>query len=139
MNYAGSTNYRYKPQIKNPAIVPSDSISFEIVSVGALSAARVLAVAVGGTQLADKDTLAQQDKILGITITSASVAGEAVTVLGEGYSYDPSYSFTEGPVWLGNSGVLTQVKPITGILIQLGVAISATELYFDIGLAIKLA
>lgn len=139
MNFAGSVNYRYRPQLKDLPAAPGDSVVFQIVSVGPLSAVRVLAVGSSGVELADKDTLTQQDKILGLTITSSSIAGEAVDVLGEGYSVDPTYGFTAGPLWLGNAGVITQVKPTSGMLVQLGVAISATEIYFDIGLAIKLA
>lgn len=139
MNYLGQANYRYRPQLKVPEPPTSvESLVFEVIATGPLSAVRVL-VASEGINLADKDTLTHQDKILGLTITSASVAGEPVSVLGEGYSVDPSYGFTEGPIWLGNAGVLTQVKPTTGMLVQLGVAISATEIYFDVGLAIKLA
>ena len=137
MNFAGGVNYRYQPRLKpSPA---ADTLSFTVKSTGPLSSSRVLVVNSGGVVLADKDTLTHQDKILGLTTSSASAADEDVSVLGEGYRKDDSYTFTEGPVWLGNAGVLTQVKPATGMLVQLGVAISATELYFDIGLAVKLA
>lgn len=136
--YMGSTNYRFRPQLKEAPPV-QDSISFSLEMSGAMSASRVLYASPTGPALADKDVLSAQDKILGLTISSTSVAGEFVSVLGEGYHTDPSYTFTPGPVYLGNSGLLTQTPPTTGLLVQLGVAISATELYFDVGLAVKLA
>ena len=138
MNYLGSGNYRFIPYLQDQAPT-AEAITFTVVSSGPLSSSRVLAITGAGLVLADKDTLTHQDKIVGFTISSAAAAGEIVDVISEGYRVDPSYIFTAGPFWLGNNGEVTQVKPTTGLLVQLGVALSATEIVFDIGLAIKLA
>ena len=115
------------------------SITYELIAPGAFSSPRVIAVGAANIELADKDTLTQQDKILGISTTSTSAAGQLLAILSEGYWTDPSFTFTRGPIWLGNAGVLTQVKPTTGILLQVATAISATEIYVDLGVPIKLA
>ena len=120
-------------------IVNSDSLQLKYTSTGPVSAPRVVYTGASGPALADKDTLSQQDKILGVTITSAAGSGEEVTVVTEGKIDDPSFSFTPGAIWLGASGVLTQTKPTTGLLVQIGVAISATLINVNIGMAIKLA
>ena len=120
-------------------IVNSDSLQFKYTSTGPVSAPRVVYAAVGGPALADKDTVSHQDKLLGVTITSAAGSGEEVTVVTEGKIDDPSFSFTPGPIWLGNSGLLTQTKPTTGLLVQMAVAISATLIMVNIQMAIKLA
>lgn len=138
MNYLGSSNYKHWPYLQ-PQAPTAEAITFTIEADGPLSSSRVLAITGAGLVLADKDTLTHQDKIVGFTISSAANAGEMVDVISEGYNVDPSYTFTPGPFWLDNGGTLTQVKPTTGVLIQLGVALSATEIIFDIGLAIKLA
>lgn len=120
-------------------IVNSDSLQFKYTSTGAVSAPRVVYAGATGPAIADKDTVSQQEKILGVTITSAAGSGEEVTVVTEGKIDDPSFSFTPGPIWLGNSGVLTQTRPTTGLLIQIAVAITATLINVNIGMAIKLA
>ena len=134
--YMLSTPYGTRPPVVDPA---QERIAFDREVAGPISSARVVYASAAGIDLADKDTLTVQDKILGLTLTSAAGAGESVTILGEGYSVDPSYSFSPGAIWLGNSGLLTQTPPTSGLWIQLGVALSATELYFNIGLAIRLA
>lgn len=120
-------------------VINQASLQFKYTSIGPVSAPRVLYAAPGGPDIADKDTTSQQEKILGVTITSAAGSGEEVSVVTEGKIDDPSFSFTPGPIWLGNSGVLTQTRPTTGLLVQIGVAISATLINVNIQMAIKLA
>lgn len=120
-------------------VVNPESIQMDYVTVGAMSAPRVVYASPGGLALADKDVLDQQDKIIGVTKTSAAAAGETVKVVLEGKIDDPSFSFIPGPIWLGNSGVLTQTKPTSGLLAPIAVAITSTQINVNIGMAIKLA
>lgn len=120
-------------------IINSDSLQLKFTSEGPVSSPRVMYTGATGPAVADKDVLTQQDKILGVTITSAAAAGEEVSVVTEGKIDDPSFSFTPGAIWLGNAGVLTQVKPTSGLLVQIAVAITATKINVNIGMAIKLA
>lgn len=120
-------------------VFTNENTQFEYISTGAISAPRVVYAGASGPELADKDTLTQQDKLIGITITSAAASGETVKVVTEGKIEDPSFSFTVGPIYLGSSGVITQTRPSSGLLVQLGVAISATQLHIRIEPAIKLA
>ena len=117
----------------------NEHLEFEFTSTEAISAPRVVYAGASGPALADKDTISQQDKIIGITTTSAAGSGETVTVTTEGKLEDPSFLFSIGPIYLGTSGVITQTKPTSGLLLQLGVAISATQLHIRIEPAIKLA
>ena len=117
----------------------NEHLEFEFTSTEAISAPRVVYAGASGPALADKDTISQQDKIIGITTTSAAGSGETVKVTTEGKLEDPSFLFSIGPIYLGTSGVITQTKPTSGLLLQLGVAISATQLHIRIEPAIKLA
>lgn len=115
------------------------TLQLTFVSQGAVSAHRLVYAGATGLEVADKDVLDQQSKLVGVTITSAAASGESVIVVTEGKITDPSFTFIPGPIWLGNAGVLTQVKPLTGLLIQVAVAISDTIININIGLAIRLA
>lgn len=120
-------------------VFTNENTQFEFTSTVAISAPRVVYAGASGPELADKDTISQQDKIIGVTITSASGAGEPVKVVTEGKIEDPSFTFSVGPIYLGVAGVITQVRPTTGLLVQIGVAISATLINVNIQMAIKLA
>lgn len=109
------------------------------VSTGPISAHKVIYAGVSGPEVADKDVLTVQDKILGVTISSASGVGEDVLFVSNGLIADPSFTFTPGPIWLGSSGQLTQVKPTSGLCIQLAIASSATTIVVDVLFSIKLA
>lgn len=120
-------------------VVNPESIQMDYTTIGAMSAPRVVYAGPSGLEVADKDTVSQQDKLIGVTITSAAAAGDTVKVVLEGKIDDPSFSFTPGPIWLGNAGVLTQTKPTSGLLAPIAVAITSTHINVNIGLAIKLA
>lgn len=122
-----------------PVTGASNAIVNTFTSSGAISSPIVIYAGPTGPVAADKDTVAQQDKILGVTITSAAAGGEEVDFVSHGLITDLSFTFIEGPIWLGNAGALTQVKPTSGLLVQIAIAYSATEIVVDIQLNIKLA
>lgn len=134
-NYATATNLA-----NSGGSVSSNgtSIQFDVVVSGAMSAGVVIYAGDDGPVVADKDTLGQQDKILGVTLTSTDASGGDIKVLSEGANTDASYSFVPGPIWLGNSGELTQVRPTTGLLVQIAIAVTATQIYVDIGFSLQL-
>lgn len=120
-------------------VVTPDSNQLDYVSTGPLSSPRVVYAGPSGLDIADKDSLGQQDRVIGVTKTSAAAAGETVKVVTSGNMVDPSFSFTPGPIWLSNSGLLTQVRPTSGLVVQIAVAISATQIEVNIQMAIRLA
>lgn len=116
------------------------AIENTFVSSGAISAHVALyADEINGILVANPSILTQQDRIIGVTKTSAAASGETVTFVAEGLLVDPSFTFTPGPVYVGSGGSLTQVKPTSDLLIQIGIAISLTELLVSIKPSIRLA
>lgn len=65
--------------------------------------------------------------VLGIT-TGAVVTGAPATVRSFGSLSEPSWSWVPGlPIYLSTNGLLTQVAPTSGILVELGVATAADK------------
>lgn len=81
----------------------------------------------GTVWLADKDSVAFAPHTAGI-ITGAVVIGEIATVLLQGKFDEVSWTWTQGPIWLGDDGQLTQTPPTTGVLVQIGLALKATSI-----------
>jgi len=115
------------------------ALTNSFVSIGPMSAHKVVYSDVTGVILADKDLLVVQDRILGITTTSTAAPGGVVNYISHGKLVDPSFAFTPGPIYLGIAGALTQIKPTTGVLIQVAIAVTNTEIIVDIQLNVKLA
>ena len=67
---------------------------------------------------------------LGIT-NGAVVAGDQATVTLWGPMVEPSWNFVNGPVFVGDGGLLTQTAPTGGPIIRAGIAVSATKLIVD--------
>lgn len=109
------------------------------VSLSAISSPIVIYASPSGPDIANPSTLSQQDKILGITKTSAAAAGAEVTFVSEGILTDPSFTFTPGPIYLGAGGSLTQVKPTSGLLVQVATAYTPTEILVGTSLSVILA
>lgn len=115
------------------------AITNTFISSGSVSAHRIMAATGAGILYADKDTLTDQDRIIGITTSAVAGSGEEVSYVSSGLVTDASFTFSVGPVYLSNTGAMTQVKPTSGLLIQVGIAIEPTKLQFDIQLNVKLA
>lgn len=92
---------------------------------------KVVAVdAFGGAVLADKNTTDKVD-VIGVSLNSALIS-ELVNVQFAGTLTHSGFSFTPNmPVYLGISGVLTQVVPTSGFLVIVGVATAPTKLLID--------
>jgi hypothetical protein len=81
----------------------------------------VIADNTGKARYPDRTNTAHADAVVGLTITSA-LAGESVTVQTAGDVVEGSWSWTPGPVWIGDNGLLTQTPPTAGWLQLFGVA-----------------
>lgn len=75
---------------------------------------------------------------LGLAITSGSI-GTDITIQTQGFVDDSAWSWTEGHVWCGPNGVLTQTPPTSGWDFIIGFATSATRLYIDLNEPVLLA
>lgn len=75
---------------------------------------------------------------LGLAITSAAT-GTQISIQTQGFIDDSSWSWTEGIVWCGPNGVLTQTPPTSGWDFIIGFATSATRLYIDLNEPVLLA
>lgn len=104
-----------------------------------LSGHRVLVKNSSGQMVeADKNTPAHMHRVAGVGINSAS-AGSTVQVQSFGELVEPSWNWVEGPVYLGNTGQLTQTVPTSGFLILIGTATAPTVLRIQLGAPISLA
>ena len=121
--------------------VPSDVSTIRVnVTLGEnVSQYRVIAVLNGLGYLADKDTAAHTSMVVGISVSSG-ITTQTIEI----QTFD---EFTEGtwswdttkPIYLGNSGVLTQTVPTTGFLQRVAKPITATRIMIDIDDPIVLA
>ncbi len=103
----------------------------------AIGGGRAVYIDGGVAYYADKDNTSA-DAVLGITLNAASIAG-SLNIRYIGVIVEPSWAWTPGePVYLSTNGMLTQVAPTTGALVELGVALTATSLNIRIQEAVFL-
>lgn len=85
----------------------------------------------GKVVYASNDTINNAKGIAGLTLSSA-LNDQNVSVQIAGEISDNSWSWTEGDIWLGADGVLTQTVPTSGIHVCVARAITATKIIVDI-------
>lgn len=98
---------------------------------GAISDLRVVRDAGDGIHIVVA-TPANARGVLGIARNSASGANQTVNVIEFGELIDPSWTWTQGPVFLGAGGQLTQTPTLTDALVQIAEALSATKLLVNV-------
>ena len=91
---------------------------------GALGGHRAVVITNGTAIHANNST---QPLVSGIT-QGAVVNGATVTVQTTGQLTEPTWAWTSGPVYLGSDGLLTQSPPISGVIVELGTALTPTTL-----------
>lgn len=73
---------------------------------------------------------AEVEAVFGIT-TQAGSPGDQVLVITGGEYAESTWNWTPGaPLYLGENGFLTETPPNTGVLLQVAVAVSATNIVF---------
>ncbi len=92
----------------------------------------------GKAYTADNDTLSHMDNVTGVSVNAANT-GDRVTIRTLGRLTDQSFSFSEGPVFLGSNGALVQSRPSASFLAQLGIAETENTLFVKIERPIKQA
>lgn len=123
-----------------PGTTPdTEAVKYSTLVSGAISAHKFVIVGNSGLAYADRTTLTHQDKILGMTTTSAAASGDPIDIVTSGKVSDPSLSFIPGAVYLDTAGGYTQVRPTSGLWVIVGVAIDANTLDINIHLPVLLA
>lgn len=100
-----------------------------------LSANRVVRVSNTLAYLCDAATSAHAGTVIGLT-TGAALTGATATVQTAGLVQELTWTLTEGPVYVGADGQLTQTVTGLAFVQQIGVAISATQINIHPQLAI---
>ena len=104
-----------------------------------VDATRVIAVVGGLGYLADKDTVAHTNAVIGISVASG-LAGNAINVQTGDELTELAWSWdTTKVIWLANSGLFTQVYPTTGFVQQIGKPITSNTMHIDIDRPMVLA
>jgi hypothetical protein len=87
---------------------------------------RVVRISNGKAFYAD-NTTASANAVFGITLGAANL-DEPVEIRYAGIIVEPSWNWTpELPIFLGAAGAITQIPPVVGALVELGVALTPTS------------
>lgn len=97
-----------------------------------LSGHRMVVLNDGEAFYADSTILNHANRVVGMT-TGAAMLGADVPIHTEGEITEPSWNWTlDVPVWLGLTGLLTQVVPTSGFSLIIGFPLSAVKLFISI-------
>jgi len=77
-------------------------------------------------------------QVVGIT-TQAAAAGGSVNIRFVGALDEAGWSFAPGPVYVGINGVLTQTRPTSGWVMNIGVAVTPTRLLINKTMTIEVS
>jgi hypothetical protein len=111
---------------------------FTRTAAATLSGHRVVKVDDAGLADYAANTVDDAQSVIGLT-TGAVTSGGLATIQSSGLMTEPSWSWVpNNPVYLGSNGTLTQTTPTSGVVLVIGVPLSATELFIDIKTPIAL-
>lgn len=116
----------------------ADGAAPEITAVAAenLSAGRAVIMAGGQIAYFQPSEPSHLGRVIGITKTSA-LSGANVTVQTGGIATDASFTFdADTPIFIGDDGELQTAPPSTGIVHNIGVALSGTQILLNINFSI---
>lgn len=91
---------------------PITGLMSDIASIN-LSSHRIVIKSVGGLIYPSIAGMNDGDSIVGITISSVNY-GDVARYKFEGFLADPSWNWSPGPIFCGDSGIMTQTVPLTG-------------------------
>jgi len=80
---------------------------------------------------ADSATQSHATSVVGIATQSTSTGG-SFTYTARGELTDPSWSWSDGEIFVGANGALTQTPPTSGFIMSVGHAIGSTSMFVDI-------
>ncbi|GJE54597.1 hypothetical protein [Methylobacterium thuringiense] len=114
---------------KRPAV--EDGFVLTEAASTAMGGHRVVARRDGALVYATYDDPAAVEAVIGVTRGAVDVGGTP-DIQRVGPLQEPSWSWADGPVYLGANGQLTQQAPEHGAVLQMGVAVSPTTVFLDI-------
>lgn len=119
--------------VKPTAIHRAEPIAGEDIGIY-----KMVAISSGVAVLADHTNSAHSRSTLGINDTFTTIGNQtSVIVIGE--IVNVGWSFTvDAPVYLSTTGDLTQVVPITGFLLKIGIALASDKVLIDIQMPIHI-
>lgn len=91
-----------------------------------------------GLAVASASDVTHAGRVVGISLAAAS-AGASIAYVDDGPIDEPSWSFTPGPVWLGEQGQITQALPSAGFTQIVGTAVTPTQIVVSLQPPIILA
>lgn len=115
-----------------PMGLPGDA-TLQALAGQALGGHRVVVLAVGGSLLyADCTQPSHFGRIAGVTLGAAALGGNVICIK-SGLLTEPSWAWQSNqPLYLGQSGALTQSPPLTGFQQIVGVALNPTTVYIHL-------
>lgn len=114
------------PGIRGPKGEDGQAVNIQTFEAGAnLSGHRAIRVSAGLAYVCDGATAAHAGRCIGVS-TGAAAQGDATLIQTIGVLTEPSWSWIEGPVFVGADGILTQSLAGLAFIQQVGVAVSST-------------
>jgi hypothetical protein len=114
------------PQGPQGVAGPAGGATIEMTAGENLGGRRAVVSSSGLAMYADSAIAAHQNRVIGIT------AGSVVNVVMSGQLFGLFGLTPDMPIYLSNSGTLTQTVPATGFIQQLGTAITADSMSVNI-------
>lgn len=84
----------------------------------------------GSVVYASHQDVSQPGRPVWLTV-SAAVQGAQVNLVAEGPVTESSWAWDEGPIFLGDAGMMTQSPPMTGMVMVVAWALAPTKCVFD--------
>lgn len=113
---------------------PPGSAGASVLTVEAgenISALRAVRVFDGKAFYVNSSTASDASLVTGISITGASAGADVLVQVG-GEVIDNSWSWTEGTIYVGTAGGLTQTLPTTGFICGIARALAPSRLLVDV-------
>ncbi len=138
VNVTGGTTQR------GPAGLAGPRLEFPVIAGFDISGHRIVVprVILDTVRYADTMHSDHLQRPMWLTL-NAALANDTLNVVAEGIVEEPSWNWSEGPIFLGHDGMLTQATPIypdATFSIKVAYTVSPTKIYFHkmLGLALAL-
>jgi hypothetical protein len=109
----------------------SDHRVIELNSGEDLGGQRIITSKSGDAFYSDPSVEIDGGKVVGLTTTATNL-NDPCFIQTSGLMEDVTWTWTEGPVYNGANGVLTQTAPLTGFVLQVGIALTGTTILINI-------
>jgi hypothetical protein len=112
----------------------TSSGSVELYSAGAvLGGHRIVIVDAGLARYADASNVSHAHRVVGMTIGAVD-AGMPAQVQTGGLITEPSWTWTpDQPLYLREAGQIGHTPPTSGFVLSVGFAVSATQIFLNVG------